>query len=515
MEYHTAADGVVESGNYTDLFILNKEELNTKGEFILDRFKKLKFALSFPQFQLGAWNGAQKIKGKAELNINSLDFLEKLSPDLSQVQGAINAALSVQGTIKKPQMTGKIELKNGSLTSAQNGLLLHPIQFNLTTKNNQWQGEGQIVSAGKALNLRGKGKFYPKFLGQIQLDGEQILLVSSPQYIIYVSPHLTIDVNAEHPQLTGKIIIPKALLKPQSFTNTVTLSNDAVFTNTVVKNNNPYHLDTHLSLAMGDEVSLAVKGLQGFLRGSIDLRQLPDGPLNATGELTIAEGKYKAYGQDLKIEQGQLLFSGGLLENPGINLRAVRTFDNTNTNFTGSDQLFDFDPSNMQTLDFGSQLTVGIQVTGRLLAPKIQLFSNPSNLSQADILSMLLLGRPANQASKSGGQLLLAAISSMNLDSGSSGLQLMNQIKQNLGLDLNIANNSTYDKKTNQVTDSTSLVVGKSLSKRLYLSYNVGLSQADNNVLTLKYLLNKFFSIQVDASPNGSGVDLLYTHQKE
>ncbi len=127
---------------------------------------------------------------------------------------------------------------------------------------------------------------------------------------------------------------------------------------------------------------------------------------------------------------------------------------------------------------------------------------------------MLLLGKPASQASKSGGQLLLAAITSMNLDSGTKGLQLLSQLKQTLGIDFNVQNNTRYNQATSQVGDNTALVVGKSLSKRLYLSYNIGLLQRDSNLFTLKYLLNKFFSIQVTASDSGSGLDLLYTHGK-
>lgn len=347
----------------------------------------------------------------------------------------------------------------------------------------------------------------------MSLEGDNLLVMNSSEYTIYISPHLKFEFSPSSLVLNGKLLIPKASLKPQSFNNTVTLSSDVVFTDAKPADN-PLHIDANVNVEMGDEVELAVKGLNGFLRGSINLRQLPEGPLNAGGELTIHDGKYQAYGQDLTIEQGELLFTGGLIDNPGLNIRAVRKFSNTTASFAGSDQLFDFNPSNIQTLDFGNKLTVGIEVSGRLLSPQVKLFSNPATLSQADILSMLLLGRPASQANKSGGQLLLTAISSMNLNSGSNGLQLVNQLKQKLGVDFNIANNSTYNKQTNQVNDTTSLVVGKSLSKRLYLSYNVGLSQADSNVLTLKYLLNKFFSIQIDASPTGSGIDLLYTHQK-
>ena len=57
----------------------------------------------------------------------------------------------------------------------------------------------------------------------------------------------------------------------------------------------------------------------------------------------------------------------------------------------------------------------------------------------------------------------------------------------------------------------TSVVLGKSLSKRLYLSYNVGVFQENSNVLTLKYLLNRYFSVQVTTNNVGNGLDLLYT----
>lgn len=127
---------------------------------------------------------------------------------------------------------------------------------------------------------------------------------------------------------------------------------------------------------------------------------------------------------------------------------------------------------------------------------------------------MLVLGRPASQANKAGGQLLLAAISSMNIGTGTNGAQLMDQLKKNLGFDFNVQTNSNYNLVTNQVSDNTALVVGKSISKRVYLSYNVGLSQADPNVLTLKYLLNKFLSIQVTSSDAGNGIDVLYTSNK-
>ncbi|KTD53095.1 periplasmic protein [Legionella quinlivanii] len=494
---------------------LVKSGLKTSGNFNIDSDKSIRLAIDLPKFSfLQADLNQQAIKGSVRLVINSLDFLANMSPEISKTSGQLLANLDIKGSIGKPDLSGLMDLKNGSLVAKRNGLTLSPVDIKLKSQDNHWLVTGNLYAGEKPLKIAGNGDFFPEVKGQLSVDGENLLVMNTAEYVIYLSPHLKFIFTPSSLALNGRLVIPKASLKPQSFNNTVTLSSDVVFKDKKPADN-PLHIDANVNVEMGDEVELAVKGLNGFLRGSINLRQLPDGPLNAGGELTITNGKYQAYGQDLTIEQGELLFTGGLIDNPGLNIRAVRKFSNTTATFAGSDQLFDFNPSNIQTLDFGNKLTVGIEVSGRLLSPQVKLFSNPATLSQADILSMLLLGRPANQANKSGGQLLLTAISSMNLDSGSNGLQLVNQLKQKLGVDFNLANNSTYNKQTNQVNDTTSLVVGKAISKRLYLSYNVGLSQADSNVLTLKYLLNKFFSIQVDASTTGSGIDLLYTHQKE
>ena len=176
--------------------------------------------------------------------------------------------------------------------------------------------------------------------------------------------------------------------------------------------------------------------------------------------------------------------------------------------------MFDFSNGNTQSLDFSGKVTVGIEVTGRAEKPQIRLFSMPSSLSQADTLSMLLLGKPTNQVSGSGGQLLLSAITSMNLDSGGNGTHLLDQMKDTLGLDIDMQSSSSFNQQDNSVSDSTAVVLGKRLSDRIYLSYNMGLFQQNSNVLILKYVLNKFFNIQISASNVGNGVDIFYNRSK-
>ena len=496
---------------------LTPRDLQTKGLFIIDPQTTVNLALRLPKFRFnkGAPITSQSIDGTLSLQLKSLNFLQGYSKAVEGLQGQLQMNLTAKGSLAKPVIKGELSLINASFSLPKSGLTFSPINAKLQSSNNHWQAQGSVTASDHTLILNGKGDYSPQFSGQLKLTSDNFPVMKTANYTINVSPQLAINVNPTSINITGNVLVPSAQLKPLSFSNTVSLSDDVVFVNkatTTTTTANPFNINTDVQITMGKEVDLDVKGLRGYLDGAIHILQLPNRPMIATGELTIRDGKYQAYGQDLLIDQGQIMFTGGAIDNPGLHIRAIRKFSNTNADIVNTTPSFDFSAGHIDTLDVGGQTTVGIELNGHLNTHKLTLFSIPASLSQADILSLLILGKPASQASKSGGQLLLAAISSMNLDSGTKGLQLLTQMKQNLGVDFNLQNNTSYKQTTTQTGDNTALVVGKSLSKRLYLSYNVGLLQNDSNVLTLKYLLNRFFSIQVTTSDTGNGVDLLYTH---
>ncbi|CDZ78534.1 Autotransporter assembly factor TamB [Legionella massiliensis] len=496
---------------------LNPQKMAITGKLILDQQKSLLLNLSLPQFQIDkGLQDSQKIQAELNLKVDSLSFLERFSPAISKLDGQLNAVLKASGTLKKPILQGQVNLDKAKVLAPTLGLDLNPIQLKMESHDKQWFAEGKITSQEQILRLNGKGMLVPKATGVISIEANNFPLIKTEEYLINLSPKLVLSFSPNSIDMTGTVVVPNAQIKPQTFNDSVSLSGDAVFvSDKPAPAANPLHINTDIRLEMGENVSLNVKGLQGFLDGAIRLRQLPQGPLNASGELTVREGKYQAYGQDLTIEQGELLFTGGLIDNPGINVRAIRQFNTNRSTINNSSQLFNLNQRNSQNITYSENTIVGVQVAGRLKSPRIELFSEPSNLSQADILSLLILGVPTSQADSAGGQLLLKAVTSMNLGSGTKGAQLLDQLKQTLGLDFDFKTNTTFNEQTRQVTESNSVVVGKSLSKRIYLSYNFGLATTDTNVLTLTYLLNKFFSIQVNASTNASGADLLYTHNKK
>lgn len=494
---------------------LHPDQFSGQGIIALNDNAKINLSFHLPQFKIKqGFSDTQSFSGLLSITLNNLKFLEDFSPEIKKTTGNLMASIKAQGTLKKTMLESELNLRNLSFFIPKLGLHFSSIDLKATGKEQKWHANGTIVSENNQLTIQGEGPLSNEWSGELNLQGANFPIIKTKEYDIRISPQLKLNFSSTELGILGTIAVPYAHITPQIFTNSVTLTDDIVYQNEEKTQPSSYNTRMDIRVDLGKDVQLTFKGLDALLGGSVRINQIPQGPINANGELTVIKGEYKAYGQDLAIEQGQLLFTGGRLSNPGINLRASKTIENSSLNFSGSNQIFDFKNNNVQNLNIGSHIKVGVEVTGQLTAPKVQLFSNPSILSQADTLSMLVLGRPASQANKSGGQLLLAAISSMNLGTGTNGAQLIEQLKRSLGFDFNIQTTNNYNQSTNQFTESTGFVVGKSISNRLYLSYNVGLSQADPNVLTLKYILNKFFSLQVSSSTIASGIDFLYNSNK-
>ncbi|WP_454785885.1 translocation/assembly module TamB domain-containing protein [Legionella sp. WA2024007413] len=497
--------------------LLSPQSLKGTGLLTIDEHKDLKLEFQLPKFALDTGlKEEQLINSEVVLEINSMDFLQKISPEINKLKGQLIASLKVSGTLNKRKIESQIKLINTSFELPRLGLNINALEMNVHGKERSWEMAGSIKSSDKHLSLTGKGTLTSRYTGDILLEGNDFPLVQTREYKIDISPKLNLHFTPKIQSISGTILVPYAEIKPRSFHNSVSLPDDVVFKRKD-KSSPSFSLfnSMDIDLEMGKEVTVNIKGLKGYLDGILHLKQSQQSSINAYGELSVRQGIYKAYGQDLAIQQGQLIFTGGPISNPGINLRAAKKITTTSTSFSSSSQLLDFNSSNLQNMNYGETMILGVEATGRLTRPKIQLFSDPATLPQAEILSWLVLGRPANQADKAGGQLLLAAISSMNLGSNTNGLQLLEQLKQTAGIDFNVQTNTNYNQLTNTSSDTTSFIVGKSISKRLYLSYNIGLSQTDTNMLTLRYLLNRFFSIQISNSDTSSAIDFLYTSNKK
>jgi len=417
--------------------------------------------------------------GNLRVNLPDLSWLPVLSPEIAAAQGSIDADLNVSGTLRSPSLDGHLQVANGNVRLATPGIELTditasfdrgrdaPLNVHLSAKS----GEGQFTLDGVLKAMQ------PKLLGTFALKGEQVLGFNTPELRAWITPNLTLALDGTHARLTGDVAVPRAEITPRELSaGGVAPSGDQlVVSHEDTRQGSVLAIESEVRVVLGDKVRFDGLGLKTRLEGAITAYDQADRPTTGRGELRLVGGRYKAYGQDLQIETGRLLFSGGPITDPAIDLSAFRK------------PLPD--------------IKVGLRARGRLEAPEFSLYSEPA-MSQEEQLSWLVLGRSlsatlkGNEASE-----LSGAAASLGLTGGDL---LAQQLAPRLGLD-----EVSLGAKPGETTDLARLTIGKYLSPKLFVSYGMGLFQP-GHFFRLQYDLGKRFKL-VGESGLQQGGDVLYS----
>ncbi|MFH0924852.1 MAG: translocation/assembly module TamB domain-containing protein [bacterium] len=369
-------------------------------------------------------------------------------------------------------------LKNSQAVIPALGITLKDIEIFLYGEEEDIiKVKGEVGSDPGKITLEGEIIPQPKKglpVIRINLQGDHFELVRTQEFWALVSPQLTIDVQGDKVKTEGEIFIPEATITPRKTETAVSVSKDVLIINekkVEEKGEKKWEVSTKVRLILGDKVQFKGSGLSGRIKGSVLIVEEPTGVTTGSGKLEIVDGVYQTYGQKLEISQGRLLFTGGPVNNPDLDIQAVR---NVNT------------------------VKVGVNVQGTLQEPQLTLFSSPP-MEQADILSYLLTGQALRNASSAEGKLLYNAARTLTISGGEL-------IAKRIGSIFGIKDVSV-EKGTN--SGEVSLVIGRYLSPRLYLSYGIGLFE-DVNTLQVRYQLTKRWLIKVESGFE-TGADLLYT----
>jgi translocation and assembly module TamB len=307
-------------------------------------------------------------------------------------------------------------------------------------------------------------------VGKVQVQGTNLRVTDVPEAQIEASPDLEFNINRRRIEVAGTVKVPYAKIVPADLTGAVRSSSDEVIVGQETTDpSKRFEVVSAITLSLGDHVSIDTSGLTGRLTGNITVRSGYDEVTSGTGELNIEQGKYTAYARKLDIQRGRLIFTGGPIGNPGIDIRAIKEFPD---------------------------VTAGVNVRGTLLQPRLSFFSDPS-LTQAQIVSLILAG---------------GSLESAQNRQGAAGNELLAQggaiLAQQLGSHIGIEDVSLESDLTNE----TSLVLGRYLSPRLYVSYGIALTE-QLNVLKLRYSLGDRWTIKTEVG-QARGADLVYTIQK-
>lgn len=463
-------------------FALDGAGLNAAIDLRLGAAGGLRGRVALPGWRGGDFAPHQAVTGDAHINLTALAVMNAIDTGTANISGALTGDLQLAGTLGAPRLSGEMALKDGNVEVSELGIRLRDIHLALAAAADGNIGiEGALRSGDGTLRIAGNLRADPAVGWPLDLTatGADLLVIDTPEAVATASPQLTLKTTGEGIQLNGDIGIPKARLTPRKLPESaVKVSADAVILPregqaTASPTPPPLQVHSALRIILGDEVKFDGLGLRGRLAGTLAIDDTPGKPSRASGAITIHDGVYEAYGQNLNISQGRLLFAGPM-DNPGLDIRAARTVDT---------------------------VTAGITATGTAKDPQIRLFSTPP-MAESDALAYLLLGRPLNQTSGSDGNLLMAAASGMGL---SKGEDIAQSIGRSLGLD-EVRLSASGD------AGAVGLTVGRYLSPKLYVRYLAGAFGAAG-ALQLRYRLRPHLELQTESGDRAGG-DLFYSIER-
>lgn len=431
---------------------------------------------------------AATIDGNAKLVIPDLSPVGLFVPQLANVKGAGEADVAVTGTLVEPQITGTARLRDLAAEVPQVGLRLREgdLQASLNP-GNALELNGKLTSGEGQMTLTGHTDEAGVLFVKVQ--GKNVQAANIPGANVIVEPDLTFERSPERMILYGRTHIPKAqvdISKLPRQPGATQASPDVVVIddNKAVEQSRSVPLEVNVGLTIGKEntgvaqigkadVRLIGYGLDAQVDGWLDVHEKPGEPTTGDGEIHLT-GIYKAYGQDLTIQQGRLLFAGQAINDPQVNLVATRTVD---------------------------AVTAKLTVTGRAQKPQLEVSADPT-MSQTQALSYLVTGKPLNEVGSGEGDLVQSAARSLG---GAAGNLLAKGLGKRLGIsDIGVTDNEQV---------GSAFTVGQYLSPRLYLSYGVGLFEP-GQILTLRYRISNRVSLEAQQGPISQKAGINYRVEK-
>lgn len=425
--------------------------------------------------------GSSSINGAAEINIPNIYWAQNYVPYSRGLRGTVVGSIKFNGLVSKPSVTGQISMSNGYLRLPQVGTELTDISLQIqTNRANQATISGTMNSGGGVIRANGSLNLIDvkNWSANMRISGENIKFVDTHEAAAFMTPNLQINATPQAVVITGTVDIPKADINLKDLPEfSIDQSDDVV----VIGEAEPgdaikaVRMQPDVLVRLGNEVNFNGFGFSTRLVGGVRVTNSRN-TIVTNGSLRIVNGRYQAYGQDLRIADGRLVFNG-LPKNVGVDVRAVRPVE-----------------------DIG---TVGIHLTGTIQKLKSTIFSDPA-MQETDALSYLLTGQSLTSATGRETALLMQAVRGLGID-GSEGL--IQRIGKSLGLDdLSIVTREDFR--------DSELQLGKRLGSKLYVRYLVGLFDSAHR-LAVEYRVNKYLNFEVQAGMDEQSVDLIYEYEND
>ena len=420
---------------------------------------------------------------------------------MDQLEGDLTGSVQISGTTDQPGLQGQLGLRGIRVNGPDIPVDVQDGELLVSFGGEQGDIDGYLAAERGRLEITGDAYWPSGDDWRIGVDLNAVqepILIVLPQFgRLEAAPDVRVRVTPERLQVRGDINLPWARLEIGDMpSSAVTPSGDEVIITerddrqaeieeqrAAANGDEPsaadelaatgMALDVLVTLTLGSDMQLSAYGLESGLGGSLEIRQ-SGGALQLFGDVNLVNGRFQAFGQDLVIRRGELLFSGppGL---PTLDFEAIRNPDVTE-----------------------DDVIAGLRVTGNAEAPNVLIFSEPA-MDETRALSYLLRGRAPDASGGGVDSALTTALIGMSL--GRTG-GAVGSIGEAFGID-----DLTLD--TTGAGDDSQVAVSGQLTDDLRISYGVGIFSPIAE-LTLRYTLWRNLYLQAVSGTN-QAVDLIYT----
>ncbi|MDA8478050.1 autotransporter assembly complex protein TamB [Citrobacter sp. Awk 4] len=430
------------------------------------------------QLQVTDPQGRRNLGGNVNIRNFNLAMVNPIFSRGEKATGMLNANLRLGGDVQSPQMFGRLQLSSLDVDGNFMPFDMQPSQISMNFNGTRSTLAGVVSTHQGKINLSGDADWsqIDNWRARVAAKGSRVRITVPPMVRLDVSPDVVFEATPSLFTLDGRVDVPWARIVVHDLPESaVGVSSDEVMLNNNLQPENPQSasipINSNLTIHVGNNVRMSAFGLKARLTGDLKVAQDKQG-LGLNGQINIPEGRFHAYGQDLIVRKGELLFSGPP-DQPLLNIEAIRNPEATE-----------------------NDVIAGVRVTGTADEPKAEIFSDPA-MSQQEALSYLLRGQGLDSDQSDS-----AAMTSMLIGLGvaQSG-QVVGKIGETFGV-----SNLALD--TQGVGDSSQVVVSGYVLPGLQVKYGVGIFDS-LATLTLRYRLMPKLYLEA-VSGVDQALDLLY-----
>jgi translocation and assembly module TamB len=422
----------------------------------------------------------------AQIDLKELRLLTEPLWTQVRLSGRVGATVKGAGTLGKPLLTGTLRGDALGVEAPAYGMALTGGRLRAELEGDRLRIVEAVIAGGEGrFSLRGSMPLRLADGGTaLEWQAENFRVLNRPDTRLVVSGKGSAGFDGKKLGLAGELRADSGHFEVRGG-RLPELDDDVVVAGrgpTARDKRAPLPIDLDLRLDLGERLTLRAFGFDGGVAGQLRVVTDSAGALLALGRLRAVRAHFRAYGQELEVDPGTLIFDGPL-ERPAIDITAWRRHQ---------------------------QVAAGVHVTGSVDAPRVELVSNPP-VADADKLSWLVLGRAPNTASGADLALLQAASGALIGMSGDQ-VPVQRRIASRLGLD-EITVRGSSDLATRASTDPTTNVfaLGKRLSDKLYVSFEQAIGTTAEYLVKLDYSLTQRVSVRGQTGTT-SGVGLFYRY---